>query len=126
MISRKGSKGFTLLECMIYCALFAMLAVGTMRVIGEARMVRSNARDRTQLALLAQGELDRIRSAPVAERKVGVQTLTKPGWPSGTQLQVELQTTTGGMLSVEVRATRSSIEGKPTVRLASLVPGGTP
>lgn len=110
---------------MIYCALFAMLAVGTMRVVGEAHMIRSNARDRTQLAVLAQGELDHIRNAPAAERKVGVQTLTNTEWPTGTQLQVELQPASAGMLSVEVRATRESIEGKPTVRLASLLPGGS-
>ncbi len=123
----KSRRGFTLLECMMYSSLFAILAVGTMRVVGDARVIRSNARERTNLAVIAQSELDRVRSMPAAERKPGVQKLSKPEWPSGTTVEVEIQSVAaGGTSTVEVRAQRASLEGKPSVRLASVMAGGTP
>lgn len=121
---RRRTRGLTLLECMLFCALYAILAVATMRIVGDARVVRSNARDRTRLAVIAQSELDRLRSVPAAERKVGVQTMTNAAWPQGTQVQVELKPAGTGTWNVEVRATRASIEGKPSVRLASVIAGG--
>jgi type II secretion system protein I len=124
--ARDRRRGFTLLECLIYCALFSMLAVGTMRVVGESRLVRSNARDRTQLAVIAQTELDRLRTEPAANRKPGVQKLSRPEWPKGTQLEIETKGADGGLLHVEIRARRESIEGKPTVNLATVIAGAQP
>lgn len=125
MSLRTGKRhgGFTLLECLIYCALMSLLAVGTMRAIGDARMIRSNARDRTPLAIIAQSELERLRSEPPGARKAGTEKLTKPEWPRGTRVEVQTTELTSGTWTVEVRAARESIEGKPTVRLASVVGG---
>jgi len=121
-----GCRGFTLLECLIVIMMGSLLAVGTLRVIGDARMVRSNARDRLMLATLTQSELDKLR----AERPTlqhGTRDLRNlEGYPEDVELRIAVEPHTSGTLYVEMLATRRSIEGKPTVRLTTLVPAGAP
>ncbi len=120
------TRGFTLLECMIVAMLGAILAVTTLRVLGDARQVRGNARDRLMLASLAQGELDRLRTLPAAEVRETTETLTKPDWPEGVALQVITRPYSAETWQIDIVAARQSIEGKPAVRLSTLRRGVAP
>lgn len=94
-----------------------------MRVVAEARTIRSNARDRSVLTLIAQEELDRLRALPAASLIEGSTINTLPNWPSGT---VSLATVSRGPLQswqLDVEITRESTEGKPAVRLTTLRQG---
>ncbi|MBI5155491.1 hypothetical protein HZA57_09665 [Candidatus Poribacteria bacterium] len=118
-------RSVTLMEMIIVCALWAMLCVGTMRVIGDARMLRSNARDRTTMALIAQGELDRIRQLPASELKAGTEPRLDDSWPASVHALVTLEERADGLWLLDVWVGRDSTEGKAPVRLATIRPGGT-
>lgn len=114
-------RAFALLELLIFVALWALLAVTTLRSLGDSRMVRANARDRNALAILAQSELEKARFAqqlPLGTTAV----FPQPHWPSGTQITLDVSPTqTSGILQLDVTALRKSIESKPAVRLTTLV-----
>lgn len=126
MRTGKGAarRGVTLLEMLIFVAVFALIAVSTLRVVGDARVIRSNARDRAVMVLIAQTELERLRAAPPAQRMEGTELKHSPEWPEGTQVRVETTRHDSGMWMLDVKVNRESIEGKPSVRLTTLVSGG--
>lgn len=113
-------RGLALLELLLYSALWTVLAFATLRAVADARMLRANARDRSALALIAQGEIERMRAdaAPPAggER-------TDPAWPSGTRAVTRVEPSGEGAVAVVVTVSRESLEGKPVVTLASILPG---
>jgi len=118
--------GITLLELLIFLAVWAIVAVATMRVLGDSRVLRSNARDRSVMALLAQGELERIRLLPPAELAEGEQTVSRPDWPSGVSATVRIDRRDDGTWLVDVSMARESFEGKPSVRLTTIRSGAAP
>lgn len=118
------SRGVTLVECLIFCTLWAILAVATMRVLGDGRVLRGNARDRSTMALIAQSELDRVRALPPQELKAGTTGRTDATWPSDTAATVSLTRRDDGTWLVDVRVARQSVEGKPEVRLTTIRRGG--
>jgi hypothetical protein len=119
-------RGVTLLEVMIYTAVWTALAVATMRVIGDGRTLRSNARDRGAMVLIAQNELERARTLPSDKLTTGSTERTSADWPSGVKARVELSPRADGAWLVDVVVTRESVEGKPSVRLATVRPGVKP
>lgn len=125
MMGRRGfRKGFTLLETLIYSAVFALVAVSTLRVVGDARVVRSNARDRSVMALLAQSEMERVRSLPPDSLTEERREITSPDWPEGVLATVETRRRADGTWLLDITVRRESIEGKPSVRLTTILPGG--
>ncbi len=113
----------TLIEVMIFCSVFALAAVSTLRVMGDSRVVRSNARDRSTMALIAQSEIERVRSLPAAGLTAGTLPRRDPSWPDGVQMTLTTTPRGDGTWLVDVRVARESLEGKPGVRLTTIVGG---
>jgi type II secretory pathway component PulJ len=119
----RRNRGVTLLEALVFSALWAVLAVVTMRALAEGRELRGDARDRTRMALIAQGELERVRALPAADLREGVTERADPGWPRDVRSAVELLRRPDGTWQVDVRMTRESDTGKAPVRLTTVRTG---
>jgi Tfp pilus assembly protein PilV len=119
----KRAAGVTLLELLLYVVVWAMIAVCTMRVLGDSRMTRANARDRAVMTLIAHGELERVRALPAASLEEGRLRRSEPAWPSGVTADVEMTRRDDGTWLVDVRVERASVEGKPKVRLTTIRAG---
>jgi Tfp pilus assembly protein PilX len=122
----RRDRAVTLLETLVFCALWTVLAVVTMRSLAEGRELRGNARDRTRMALIAQGELERVRAVRAADLREGVTERSEPGWPADVRTAVELSRRPDGTWLVDVRVTRESDTGKPPVRLTTVRTGVAP
>ena len=119
-------RGLTLLETLMYVAILAITIAFTLRAVGEARMIRGNARDRAALVLIAQSELERWRIAPAAQLSEGAMRIENPSWPSGASATVSLRKTANGLWEIDVRVRRKGPEGKPEVRLTTIRTGAQP
>lgn len=117
-------RGVTLLEALVYIALFTLLAVGTLRALGDSRALRANGRDRAAMTWIAQTELERARRTPLQEIAAGRSMRTDPAWPQGVSATVEFTRRPDGFWTIGVEVRRASVEGKLPVRLATLHPGG--
>jgi type II secretory pathway pseudopilin PulG len=117
-------RGMTLLEMLIFVSVFTLLAVATMRCIGDGRVLRANARDRSLMAAIAQSELERARTMPASELAGGRTERRDPTWPTGTAAVMEVTPRPEGTWLVDVTVGREGIEGKPSVRLTTIRPGG--
>lgn len=115
---RKRNWGVTLLECLVFSAVMAIVSGFAMRAIGQGRMIRSNARDRLTMLAIAQSELDRARMEANAP---GVTERSEENWPSGTVAKTTVASGPGRTRQIFVSVTRESFEGKPEVRLATLI-----
>ena len=124
--ARSACRGLTLLETLFYAAIWTVLALATMRVVGDSRTLRAKARDRATMVLIAQNELERARFSPAADLKAGKTERVDPDWPRGIKATVEMSERGDGTWLVDVIVTRQSVEGKPQVRLATVRPGGGP
>jgi prepilin-type N-terminal cleavage/methylation domain-containing protein len=122
-LRQASCRGVTLLELMVCVMLMSMLAVVTMRALGEARILRGNARDRAVMALIAQSEMERVRSLKASELTAGVQIRSDPAWPSDTTAHVELTPRDDGTWLLAVRVGRKSSEGKAPVSLTTIRSG---
>ncbi|MBX7247152.1 MAG: prepilin-type N-terminal cleavage/methylation domain-containing protein [Candidatus Sumerlaeaceae bacterium] len=124
-IHANKARGLTLLELMIVSAVFTLLAVVTMRSLGESRMLRGRARDRSAMVLIAQEQIDRIRQIPPADLKAGEDVRTSEAWPPGVEATVRLEPGPDKLWKIDVTVRQKSSEGKAEVQLATLLPGGT-
>ncbi len=122
----RSRRAMTLLEVMIFSSILALTAVSTLRVMGDARVVRGNARDRSTMALIAQSEIERVRSLPADRLVAGSQAKRDPSWPEGVAATLTTTPRPDGTWLVDVRVARESLEGKAPVRLTTVVAGGTP
>jgi type II secretory pathway pseudopilin PulG len=122
--SHGSQRALTLLEMMIFVSVFSLLAVATMRCIGDGRLLRGNARDRSVMTAIAQSELERVRTMPAGDLNGGRVERRDPSWPSGTVAAVELTPRPDGTWLVDVTVTRDGVEGRPSVRLATIRTGG--
>ncbi|MCX7718336.1 MAG: hypothetical protein N2111_08035 [Candidatus Sumerlaeaceae bacterium] len=117
-------RAMTLLELMIFLGVFSLLAVATMRCIGDGRLLRANARDRSVMTAIALSELERARTMPSSNLNGGRVERSDPSWPSGTVAAVELAPRPDGTWLLDVTVTRDGAEGRPSVRLTTIRPGG--
>ena len=115
---RKRISGVTLLECLVFSAVMAIVAGFAMRAIGQGRMIRANAKDRLTMLAIAQSELDRARMAANAP---GVTERSEENWLSRTMAKTTVEAGPDGTRKLSVSVTRESFEGKPEVRLATLI-----
>ena len=106
-------------------AILAMIAVSTMAVLGRSAVVRGMARTRSELLVIAQQELDRLRTP-------GERTTLSPGsfdvlnddWPAGTRLQVSVKEADDDLFLLRVEASRRTGEGVRSVSLETAVERG--
>jgi Tfp pilus assembly protein PilX len=117
-------RGIMLLETLVYLAVWTLLAVMTMRALGDSRALRANGRDRAAMTWIAQTELDRIRQTPLKQLTAGVSTRTDRAWPQGVSATVELSRRDDGFWTIRVEVRRASVEGKLPVQLTTIHPGG--
>lgn len=120
---RRHCLGVTLMEALVFAALWTLLAVCTMRVVGDARVLRSNARDRSEMTLIAQSELERVRQIPPVELAEKTTTRTDDQWRAGVHVTTTLKRREDGNWLVTVEVTRESVEGKIPVQLATIIRG---
>ena len=123
---KRRNSGITLLELLAYSALFILAATATMRALAESRELQGRARDKVDLLLITQTEMDRLRHMPVGELEEGKVVYTKDLWPAGTQLAVEIKKHDDATWLVDLQATRESVEGKPSARLTTILPREEP
>lgn len=122
MKTKSPSRGITLLECLIYCAVLVTVAAFSMRALGEARLVRDRGAERNRLAIIAQEQLDQLR-LQASELEAGTETLTSEDWPSATTVTTTVTARTEDLFDLEVIVTRETLDGPLTVQLATLVRG---
>lgn len=121
-------RGFTLLEVIIYAALLAMVSVATLGCLAQARLARARARDRASLLAVALGAVERTKAAAAAGRPPveGVsEPAAEPWWPAETSVTLTAARRPDGLTAIDVTAVRTTPEGAPPVRLATLISGGT-
>jgi len=116
------ARGFTLFEAMIYGALLAMIAVSTMAALGRSAVVRGMARTRSELLVIAQEELDRLRAPEETEALApGSFDVTSDDWPDGTALEVTITESESDLLLLHVEVSRRVGEGVRSVILETAV-----
>ena len=114
--------GFTLLELLIFMGLFAGLSIATLHVLVDGRLLRAKSRDRQQLALLAQSELDRVRTLDLKEIRKIQSRRTNPEWPAGTEVEVFTEDgPVSGTTQLGVTVRRDGLDGLAPVRLVTLI-----
>ena len=124
MINRRNRRGVSLLEFLVIASLMAILVVATMRTLGNARFLRGVARDRGEMLILAQNELDRMRQQPVSEFQQGVQTFTEESSGKSDTVTVSLTKRDDGNWAADVSVERKGPDGVPMVRLSTICQGG--
>lgn len=117
---RLNRRGLTLVELLIFTAIITIVSGFAMRAIIVGRMTRANARDRLIMLGIVQSELDRLR-VNAASIRPGRSERTDPSWPPASKMASIITARPDGLLQVEVEMTSKAIEGKPRVRLATLV-----
>ena len=120
------TRGMSLLEMLIACSIFTMIVISTIAVVANGRVMRERAKDRSELALLAQGELDRLRIVPLAEAAPGEQVIRREGWPANVSVTTRIETREDGYLELNVSALRTAPAGDLAVTLTGIHPGGRP
>ena len=121
--NRRNSKGVTLLECLIYCAILTALALLTMRALGEAALVRGRGTERGRLILIAQEQLDEARRLPAADLVEAEETLRSDKWgPSLTTTRRFTQREDGNWV-IDIIVARETGEGIPAVHLSTIRAG---
>lgn len=118
------SRGLTLLELLVCSFVVALIAVSTMRALGDGRVMRERAKHRAELALLAQSELDRLRSLPMAKLAEGQQAVHREAWPQTVSAVETVRKRGDGFLEISVGMTRKSPGGDFKAALVSIHPGG--
>jgi hypothetical protein len=110
---------------MLICVfVMSLVAVGTAAVLGEGRVLRERARQRAELALIAQGELDRLRTQPIAQLTAGWEAIRRDEWPANVSATVAIERRTDGYWQLSVQAERRSPGGDRAVALTTIHPGG--
>jgi prepilin-type N-terminal cleavage/methylation domain-containing protein len=116
--------GLTLLEMLLCILVVTILAVTTAKVLGDGRVLRERAKHRAELALFAQGELDRLRAVPLGQLAEGQRAVHRDGWPASVRATETIQRRGDGFLELIVRAERKSPGAEFTMVLTTIHPGG--
>lgn len=122
-ILRRAPRGLTLLEMLIAVTIITLMAVSTCEVLGNAKVTRERARQRTELALLAQSELERMRAAPAGDMTPGESEQRPEGTPASVSLERRVTAREDGLLELEVTARRAGATGEIVCRLTTLREG---
>lgn len=113
------------MELLVYLSLLTLLTVSTMKVLGNAAIIRGAARERAKMLLIAQTQLDAARRLPAGELKAGESVGEDIGLPPSMTVMTRYTPREDGTWLVDVVVSRETIEGLPSVSL-STIRGGTP
>ena len=115
-----GTKlGITLIETLVVVLLATMLALMTMRSLAVSRELGGKARERAEVAILAQRELDAVLAAPSLVSLPAEWRVVCPG--PATSATLTLASRGGSITEVGVSLRRVNLEGELEVSLATLV-----
>ncbi len=116
-------RGFTLVECLVFVAIWSSVSIASLYAIHEASLMRGAATQRAELAAVAQSELEYARALPSAELKPGAQIrVAADWWPANTSCTVTLtpQSTSSAAWLVDVQVDRATARALRPVRLTSI------
>lgn len=111
--------GFTLVECLVYIAIWSSVAITTMWALHEAELTRTQARQAAELALIAHSQLEHARAIPSADLHVGSADTTSDDWPAGTSCTVTLAQRSASAWLINVEVSRTMARPIKPVRLAT-------
>jgi type II secretory pathway pseudopilin PulG len=114
-------RAITLVEVLIYVAILPAVTLSTMAALSRGRLLMGVARERQNLTLIAQEELDRIRLLPPSELSDGVTFQA-----DGDVVTTTTLSRVGPHWEVQVEASRHTIDGLQPMYLATLRRGETP
>ena len=115
-------RGITMLEMIFDATLSMMLVVGVTGAMGQSRRVAGAAAQRAKLALLATGELDRLRSLPPESIEDALGRREVPDGAVVFVLESATRPHRSGMRVLTVAATSVEPDPPAPVALATLVP----
>lgn len=114
-------RGFTLVECLVFVAIWSSVSIASLYAIHEASLMRGAASQRAELAAVAQSELEHARALPAAELKAGAQLRAAADWwPAETNCTVTLTPRSEAAWLVDVQVDRATARGLRPVRLTSV------
>lgn len=113
-------RGLTLVEAIIAVSIMSMMAVFTLKSLGHSRLLRGYARDRAEMVLLAQTELDRVRRTETLEPGITTTSVDRDTTATAT-----ITASVHGLMQVEVLVERVRSEGRYATSLVALE-GGRP
>lgn len=116
-------RAVTLIETLIYAGIMAFVAVATMGALGRSAVLRGMARTRSEMLVVAQSELDRLRSLPATDLSSGV---LDGDWPSDMRVECQVADAPNALKLVRVTVSRDLAEGVKSVTLETAVDGGAP
>lgn len=114
-------RGVTLLELLVVVAILTVVGMGTMRVLGQARLLRGRARARSAMVLFAQASLDRLRTQ--AATTAAATRIEMPTGVHGRTAHADITPRPDGFRDIVVVVEDANVEGARPVRLASILPG---
>ncbi|MCB2156960.1 hypothetical protein KQI84_18945 [bacterium] len=120
MNRQRNNHGMTLLETMVFVALWGLLAVTTMAALSQSSITCSRAADRSDMVMIAQAEIERLRHVPAEELIEGEQELRREEWPQDVAAKIETRLRPDGTWLLDVLVTRATLEGVQPVRLTTL------
>ncbi len=115
----KPHSGITLTETLVIVCLAMLLALMTMRCLIVSRELGGKGRQRAQVAILAQRELDAVLAAPSLASLPAEWLVDCPG--PATSATLTLSPRSHGITEVAVAVRRVNLEGEVEVSLATLV-----
>lgn len=122
---RRSQSALTLLEVVVCVSIIAIVSVWTMDVIANGRSLQGRARDKADLTVIAQMELDQLRLQNMEWTSGTMELAVRPEWPMGTTVEAILSPHEKGFHLLEVRAMRTTADGPVTSKLQTLVGGGS-
>lgn len=117
--------GFTVIECLVFVAIWSSVCITSMWAIHEAGLMRSNAAMRAEMALVAQSELEHARAIPAASITEGAKVQTPADWwPENTSCTITMSPRSSKTWTVDVQVQRQTQRGLKPVRLTTIRSAG--
>lgn len=119
-------RGVTLLEMLLAATVMALIAVCTLTTLSDSRALRERAHHHAEMALWAQGELERLRVTPLAKLAPKETTVHRDGWPASVSAVESVRKRPDGYTELSVHLIRKNPVTDILVDLMTIHPGGRP
>lgn len=121
-----AGRGITILELLLAAAVMAMIAVCTLAALADGRALRERAHHHAEMAIWAQGELERLRVTPLAKLTAGETAVHRNGWPAAVSAVETVRKRPDGFTELGVQLRRKNPGADILVDLVTIHPGGRP
>ncbi len=113
-----------MLEAMMYTSLFALTSVAIMKCIAQASNIEDRMQQKSELLLLAQSELERLRLEPEGLPEENPWVYQPINEPETVSIRVDREPRENELQLMTVTAERKSTYGDVRVALETLVRQG--